>query len=171
MAHGAVDGDVGQLSLLIHASQHQPTAAHVPAADEIGGEEQSFAEHLQERLDILARRHAAEKDELAIWAGPEQLGGIPLERHSVGVIRLVDVIAAHLAKVGDGHRGSCRNKPAISRDDIALRLSIRRIPEPMRVRHLPTEVEAAEKGEDVAEGRPSALTDAPRQIEGRGIIE
>ena len=66
VAHGAVHRDVGQFRPLLDAAEHQPAAAHVAAADEIGGETESLSEMFEENVDVFRGRDAAEENDFEI---------------------------------------------------------------------------------------------------------
>src|SRR5262249_57136101 len=67
-AQRAAQADVRELGAGARAAKQQAAAAHVAAADEIGGEPQALAQHRQQRVDVLAGRDAAEQHHLAALA-------------------------------------------------------------------------------------------------------
>ena len=48
------------------AAQHQAAAAHIAAADELGGKKQAVREDFGQRLNILGFGDAAQQDDLAL---------------------------------------------------------------------------------------------------------
>ena len=108
VADRAENGAVGELAALSRRAQQQPAAAHVPAPDEIAGEEQPRAEDLEQDVDILARRDAAEENDLRVGSREGgQLPRVAMNGRPVARVRDVDVDAreaAHLRR-SDGQRG------------------------------------------------------------------
>jgi len=73
MARGTGQRHVFELEAGGHAAQHEPTAAHVAAADEMRRERHAFPEDRQQHVHILAGRNATEQHHLAVGTdGGEQ---------------------------------------------------------------------------------------------------
>src|SRR5690606_16135315 len=73
-------------------AQQESTAAHVTAADERRWKQQPFAEDVQQHIDVLARRDAAEQDDAGLVADlVGQRRRRPFERPAVLDVRGIDV--------------------------------------------------------------------------------
>ena len=113
MEHGARDRTVVELDAFRGLAQQQPAAAHVTAADEVGGKLQALAENCEQHVDVLRRGDAAEEDDVAAVAElARQRPRALLERPPVGGVVGMDVGAGELPK---GRRASPVSRAAAAR--------------------------------------------------------
>jgi hypothetical protein len=168
---GPAAADIRELGAGARAAEQQPPAAHVAAADEVGGKSQTLAQHGQERIDVLAGGDAAEQDDLARGSEPPgELSYVAVERPAIARIVALDVDGREALQPRqiDGLVG--RPQTVGRRDDEDARVAVRWIRERARVRQLAAEVETAQKREDLAERRargPNALG----QLERRAVAQ
>lgn len=162
MSHGAGNRHVFQLGSQFDTAQHQPSAAHVAAADECGREQEPIAEDWQQQIDVLSGSDAAKQDNTAIRT---DRGGHGLcssfERLPVAWILQIDDATGKPPERLQCDAGVWRPQPGIGRDDqySAARKRVRRIAgrgKAARVRELSSKVQAADKAERVAEERAAA---------------
>ena len=91
-------------SAAVTDAEHQAAAAHVAAADEIGGKQQSLPEDALQHVDVLGRSDAAEEHDRAVR--PDVLGdgaGADFERAPVLRVGGVDVDAGEVPERGERH--------------------------------------------------------------------
>src|SRR5438270_12613315 len=107
-SHGAGDGDVAHLAAIDSATEKQSTAAHIAAADEIGGETETLAEMFEKNVDVFGRGDTAEQNDLAVERQffRETLH-VPLQRPAVTRIVFAHVYFGKLAEIGEADRRGC----------------------------------------------------------------
>lgn len=152
-----LDRNVVELLLRIDAAQEQPSPAHVAAPDERGRKEQSLAEDLEERVDVLRARDASQEDHLALFADRvRDEARISRERFAERRFVRVDVRARERLEMLETDARMDRHHPAVLRDDE------RAVAHPgsggsgstrerVRVRELAAKIEAAHEAEDLAD--------------------
>src|SRR5439155_5248309 len=118
VAHGAVDRDIAQLAALVGAAEHQPAAAHVPAADELRGKQHARAENSCEKLDVFSGGDAAQQHHVTLVATTlVQRLEAAQERRAIAAIVGVDRATAHLAQLLERHERVGAEQAAGSGDD------------------------------------------------------
>src|SRR5262249_36488699 len=164
--HGACHRPIRQLPHIGRAPQHQSTSAHVAAADELFGEQQSLIENRGERVDILAGRDASEQNDTR--------RGRKIRRETLDIAgewsdealtssREVDVGKGEQVVPSDQRVE--RDQSALGRNDKGRRPVVRTTAEGTCVRELAPKVQTAQEAEDLADR--SALGANPRrQLEG-----
>jgi hypothetical protein len=158
---------VGELALVLHASQQEATTAHVAAPHERLREEEPVAQHLEQDLQVLPRGNAAEEHDLV--GGAELLGQRLDTRHqrlAVAGLRGVDRHAGEVVQVVRPDHRVRRQKAPAGGDDKRLDGAGRRPAEGGRIGQLAAEVQGAHEGEDLAERR-TTLPEPQRQGEVR----
>jgi len=88
---------VAELDSRLYSAQQQAPAAHVSAAHELAGKQQSIAQGLEEHIGIFARGDAAEQHDLA--GRLREQADIALQRESIAKIGELDRDLAHGAEL------------------------------------------------------------------------
>ena len=134
-------------------AQEQTSAAHVPAPDESGGEDELLSEDRGKDGRVLGSRDAPEEDDLRVREAFADQRRVSAERLRVEGIRGVDVVRGVGAQEVEAH-GMFRPPQTFDRrDDEDPRQAGGRAREGSRVRELPAEVEPAHEREHLAERR------------------
>ena len=149
---GSGNRDVCELTSLASTAKQQPASAHVATAHEVAREEKALAEHIEQSIDVLPCRDAAEEHD----AGVARLlrcdrVRIASEWGEVALVSAGDVDLAELLEVVAPESGFRRNESAVRRDDEDGRYVGGRRRELARVRELPAEIELAQEAEDFAD--------------------
>src|SRR5262249_54987569 len=129
----------------------QSTSAHVAAANELLGEQQSFAEGRGERVDIFPGRDAAEQHDAR--RGRKMLRqalGIARERSDEALTTACEVDVSEREQVVPSDARVERDQTALGRDDEARRSVVRATAKGACVRDLAAEVQAAQEAENLA---------------------
>src|SRR6185503_6655208 len=93
---GSGNRDVSELSSLASAPEQQPTSAHVAATHELAREHEPLGEDVEQCVDVLTRRDAAEEHNAAVASEPRcDVARIAAQRSEVALVRCGDV---HLAE-------------------------------------------------------------------------
>jgi hypothetical protein len=88
---GFEHGNVGEAKAFASATEHQPAAAHVTAADKFQRKEQAASEYFEKRLDVFRGCDAAEENCLAVRAhGLAENVSVALERNPIARLGSVD---------------------------------------------------------------------------------
>lgn len=162
-----LDAAVAQLTVFPNVPQHQTAAAHVAAAGEVRREQQRH-QNPEERLDVLAARDASQQHELRSGGyGAGQPSRVLLERPAIARLSGIDVHTGEALEALASHGRLGRQQSLVRRDDPDPGNSRGRRGEGPRVRDLPAEVEAGEKGEDLRERRARARAQPAGEIEAR----
>jgi DsbC/DsbD-like thiol-disulfide interchange protein len=169
MAHGARDGNVGELARGEHASKHESAAAHVAASDEVGRKAQAAVQPALDHVDVFSGRDAPEQDRGVVTGerGGER-GGVAFEGLAEPRLAGGDADLRNLAEVLEADDRVGGNEPAAGRD---YQDTVGDRPcacESAPVRELASEVETAQEGEDLAQRRP-ALAELNSERE-RGLL-
>ena len=165
MAHGAGDRGVGELAALARAAKQKAPAAHVAASHEIGREEQTGSEHVDEQIDVLARGDASEQNDLGSAARPPaEAARVAFERFPVERVFRMDVDFGEGPQILESDGRVDGDESPRRRDDERSRGLPLRSREALRILQLASEIQAGEKCEDLAERR-GALAEPHRQLE------
>ena len=172
VARGPGHRDVLQLSSGVHASEQQPSTAHVAAAHEVRGEEQPLPEPRAKDVHVLRGGDAAQQDELALWPGPAgQTLGVAEERFRVSSARARDVHRREALQALDPDRSMCRPQTVRGGDHEHAVASVGRAGEAQRIGELPAEVESAQEREHFTEGSAPAGAYPAGEIEPGAVVE
>src|SRR3954464_8393706 len=122
---GPGNRDVSELPPLASTAKQQPASAHIAAAYEIAREEEAFAEHIEQSVDVLPGRDAAEKHDAGV-ARQVRRGGVRIasEWGEVALVSAGDVDLAELLEVGASESRFRRNESAIGGDDEDWRYAV-----------------------------------------------
>lgn len=146
-----VELDVGR-----HASQHQASAAHIPAPHECGWIVQARPQNGSEYIDVLPGRDAAQQHDACLGRHCNgKLLQIAIERLSIPTVVLVNINGRKFSQHfgSDGLVGTL--EPTGRRDH-------ERLPEALRVRQLAAKVQATHEGKGFTE-RQRTFNQATRQ--------
>src|SRR5437762_1294387 len=111
--HCSGDGNVSEFRSIHGTAQHQPTAAHVAATNEIRRKPKSVPEILHQDIDILSGCDTAKEDNLAFRS---EFGRKPpcvaRQWFAIPRIVLVDVDLSKFTQVHEAYLLSGANQPA-----------------------------------------------------------
>jgi len=158
--------NIGELFAAARTAEHQPAAAHVSSSCKLGREEKPLSENVQQGFDIFRRGDAAEQDDFAFCS--EALGEqarIALERKAVSCVGQRNRGGRDVAELfSSKQRFAWKQTAAGCNHEDSVRIG-RRLGEGLGVSELAAEVEAADKGEGLAESQV-AVAEPQRQREG-----
>src|SRR5438552_2022499 len=163
---GPAQREIVQLDARPGVAQQQAAAAHVAPAHELRGKAQALAERLQQGLDVFRGGDAAQQHHLAV--GPDRLGEalrMAKERATKAGVIGADVDTREAPQTAHVDRGLRELEPVRGSDDVDAGHTGGRIREGARVGELAAEVEAAQKGEDLAQGRARGGAQAEGEVE------
>src|SRR5207247_9386298 len=87
VTHGCCHRYVGQLCPGIHASEEEPTAAHISAANKFNRKKQPLPKDLEKWINVFRWRNAAKEDDLAISSEPGKQLQLTVEMITVKLTR------------------------------------------------------------------------------------
>jgi hypothetical protein len=118
-----------------HTPQQKTAAAHVPSADEFGGEGQSLTESLEQRVYIFSRCYAAEKNHMrALGQCVVQGIYVAAQRSSIPLVGAIEIHARKGTQIVTRHVLVGSHEPSIRRNDERLWRIPRRGGERLRIR-------------------------------------
>lgn len=152
-----------------HATQQEPTPAHVAPPHEGGREIQTITKDPHERRYVLVRGDAAEEHRASIE--PQctiESSGVAHERLAETRIVVINRNSPHGLEVGCANQELGGDEPSARRDDQGTRPAGWRRPESLGIQELAAEVETAHEREDFPERSP-AISEPPCQGDGPPI--
>ena len=165
MAREPSEWDVRQLRSRACATQHETAAAHIASSDEFFWKQQPVTEDANHRFEVLRCRNASEKDKIAVFARRFiQEATVLFQWKPVARIRDVDRNGCELLKVFHADDGLGRDQAAGRGDDEYTGNAAWRRGKRLRIGHLSTEVQSADKCECFSQSG-SAFTQTDCQIE------
>jgi len=162
--HRSGDGHVWQFDIRGGVPQQQPASAHIAAAHKVCRKQQTRAKDLEQRIDILRRRDAAEEHDLAVADfTPQRLRAL-LERSPIRAVLGIDILRRKLPDCRSGDPRIRTPQTGIRRDHVHTAADDRivdlwRRGEPPGIRQLPAEIQLADKRKQLTEG------DADRRVQ------
>ena len=163
MTCGCCHRYVGQLCPCIHASEHEPTAAHISAANKFNRKKQLLPKDLEKWINVFRCRNAAKEDDLAISSQLGKTPQIAVERNTVTRIRRVHFTATNVPYLFKGNTCFRRDQSAARGNNVSAGEIARNSGKSPGVGQFAAEVEAADEAEEFAE-RYTLSAQAPLQF-------
>lgn len=164
-------GDVGEWHAAARATEHEAATAHVSPSGKFGRKEKPLAENPQQGLDIFRRGDAAEQNDFAFGANLRcEAAGVAFQWNEVARLGGGDRRGGEGAEGFSGDEHVRGEQAAAGGDDQRSGDVRRRIGEGPGVGEFAPEVEAADKGESLAEGQ-LAVAEAQREWEASVFAE
>src|SRR5262249_14381547 len=133
---------------------------------------EAASKHFTEQVDVLPAGHAAQQDDFGVDAEDAgQSTRIPQQRPAIARLAAIDGDSRipFQSREGDALLGC--PEPIARRDDEDTGRGGRRTSEGTRIRELSPEVEAAQKGERLAQRHAVRRAKPPRRLEHRALVE
>ena len=163
MTCGCCHRYVGQLCPCIHASEHEPTAAHISAANKFNRKKQPLPKDLEKWINVFRCRNAAKEDDLAISSQLGKTPQIAVERNTVTRIRRVHFTATNVPYLFKSNTCFRRDQSAARSNNVSAGEIARNSGKSPGVGQFAAEVKAADEAEEFAE-RYTLSAQAPLQF-------
>lgn len=159
---------IRQLSLRFDGAQHKSSATHITASNEFAREQQALTESLQQGLDILGRRDAAEENDVTplLDIFGDTFGQHPaaeVKRVPITAIIGFDLACSHLAHLLESDDRLRVHQTGGRGNYVRTREPEWRCRKGSGIRKLAAKVEAAEESEQISQ-RNSAVAQTAGQV-------
>lgn len=163
MTHGCCHRYVGQLCPGIYASEEEPTAAHISAANKFNRKKQPLPKDLEKWINVFRCRNAAKEDDLAISSQLGKTLQIAVERNTVTRTRRVHITATNVPYLFKGNTCLRRDQAAARGNNVSAGEIARNSGKSPGVGQFAAEIKAADEAEEFAE-RHTLSAQAPLQF-------